>query len=637
MATNPVNLKFAGAQLHQPATLVFGDDGSNPIKDAVISGALSFPLPPFTSLVAIAVKITGALSFPLPAFASTVVYVSDAQRPLVNAVVARWQDATPIEAGAEVRMQPAITQQAGWESHYRAGVPLQQGASEHWRDSLRADNEESTRFQYGITAQRSTEGRFQEGLRAFLERTSRYQNGIRVSKGVSSRYQDGTPQWRDADSRFQDGLRAVRSHEELENYGLFVETGRTTRYQDAIRPSPGRRTLPQPPLPDPCYVPNSNLEFVAPWSSSTHLLFACERHGAEPVTPPDPTETVVVPIRRIYTVINSASLYRIDGHVFIPTRSMSLTIDADSWTWGFTASVPGIALPDLEPGGDGAPVEVEAMVNGVAYRAIVEGIQRERTFGRSDLTITGRGKAAVLDAPYSPATQSFGNADERTAQQLANDVLTINGASLGWDVDWEPEDWSVGAGAFAHQGSYITALNAIASAAGAYVQAHRSEERIAFLLRYPAMPWEWNDMTPDYELPSALMQKESIQWSDKPVYNRVYVSGEQQGVLGQVTRAGTAGDLLAPMVVDQLIATAAAARQRGLPVLADVGRQALVGLRMPVLPETGIIPPGKFVRYVDGSTTRIGLVRTTAATTERSDDKKLTVWQTIGVETHVNV
>lgn len=44
----------------------------------------------------------------------------------------------------------------------------------------------------------------------------------------------------------------------------------------------------------------------------------------------------------------------------------------------------------------------------------------------------------------------------------------------------------------------------------------------------------------------------------------MFVSGQDVGVLGQVTRAGTAGDVLAPMVVDALITEAAAARQRGV-------------------------------------------------------------------------
>jgi hypothetical protein len=182
----------------------------------------------------------------------------------------------------------------------------------------------------------------------------------------------------------------------------------------------------------------------------------------------------------------------------------------------------------------------------------------------------------------------------------------------------------------------MAALNAIAAAAGAYVQPHRTDKALSVLRRYPAKPWEWGDVTPDFELPSDVVQKEGVVWTDKPIYNRVFVRGMKSGILGQATRLGTAGDLEAPMVTDQLITNAIGARQRALPVLADVGRQAAVSLRLPVLAETGIIPPGKFVRYVDAGVTRIGLVRSVSAEVQRAE-KKLTIWQTIGVETHVGV
>ena len=70
---------------------------------------------------------------------------------------------------------------------------------------------------------------------------------------------------------------------------------------------------------------------------------------------------------------------------------------------------------------------------------------------------------------------------------------------------------------------------------------------------YPAVPWEWSSVTPDFVLPVDALARESLRWVEKPGYNRVFVSGQDVGVLGQVTRAGTAGDILAPMVVNALI------------------------------------------------------------------------------------
>ena len=109
----------------------------------------------------------------------------------------------------------------------------------------------------------------------------------------------------------------------------------------------------------------------------------------------------------------------------------------------------------------------------------------------------------------------------------------------------------------------------------------------------------------------------------------MFVNGERNGRSVRVTRAGTAGDAIAPTVVDPLVTSVIAGRQRGLGVLSDVGRQAAVSLRLPVLSETGVIVPGALVRYLDGITPRLGVVRTTSV----SGDVQLR--QTLGIETHV--
>lgn len=330
-------------------------------------------------------------------------------------------------------------------------------------------------------------------------------------------------------------------------------------------------------------------------------------------------------------VFNNATLRRVDGNIFIPTFDMSLGIDADSWTWAISASLPAGELANIEPSSDGDPVEVEVTVNGVAYRALVESISRERQFGKSSIRIGCRGRSALLDAPYTPV-KSFGNqSGPRTAQQLMNDVLTVNGVSNGWSVNYKPVDWLVPTNVFSHQGTYMSALNQIAAAAGAYIQPHATDKTVNVLLRYPEAPWNWaTAVTPDYQLPAGVTTRESITWQEKARYNRVFVSGTGAGVLGQVSRAGTAGDVLAPMVTDSLITTAAAARQRGIAALASTGRMAEVKLSLPVLAETGIIMPGKFVDFVDGSVTRRGIVRNVQVSIGLPE-----IFQTIDVETHI--
>ena len=325
--------------------------------------------------------------------------------------------------------------------------------------------------------------------------------------------------------------------------------------------------------------------------------------------------------------VNNISLRRVAGNIALPAASFSMSIDVDSWTWSWSATMPSDARQYLVPV-DGAPVEVEASVNGVPYRLAVEGISRDRTFAKSRISVRGRGLAAVLDAPYAP-TLNFGNTAARTAQQLMADVLTVNGVGIGWDVDWGLTDWLVPPSIWTHQGSYISAINQIASAAGGYVQPHATLQTLRVLPRYPAGPWDWATVSPDFELPSAVVTVEGIEWATKPAYNRAHVSGVAGGIQAQATRAGTAGNLSAPMVTDSLITHADAARQRALQVLADVGAQARVTLKLPVLAETGIITPGKFIRYTDGPDTRIGIVRGTSL-----DWSAPTLRQTLDLETH---
>lgn len=370
-------------------------------------------------------------------------------------------------------------------------------------------------------------------------------------------------------------------------------------------------------------------EQYIPWSRYSRTL----NPGWGIVTPNNPGqvpgETITIPTQRVYLMENSILMTRADTLAVVPAQSVSLSLDVNSWTWGFSASVPAAALADLQPNVAGDPVVLLVSVNGAVFRIIVERISRDREFAKSTLRLNGRGHSAVLDKPYS-AIGAWTNGTARTAQQLVGDVLTVNAVPLGWAVDWRITDWLVPAGAFNVRGSYIDAVNSIARAAGAFVQPDPTEMTLRIRALYPVAPWDWASVTPDYVLPAAAVVRESIEWFEKPAYNGVYVSGEGQGILAHVRRTGTAGDELAEMVVDRLITATDAARQRGISILSDTGKQATVGLRTPVFGASGVIEPGSFIQFNDGATVRRGYVRST-----RIDLGRPSVWQSLEVETHV--
>lgn len=551
-------------------------------------------------------------------------------RPTVNDITALFQQAAPTNDAVRTSWQESGTLLEETRGVFQPADPISANSRATWTDADKVRHELEVQFQEAtrlpVTPIRV---RYQEGQRVRSAVRALFEEAERLATPVlRARYQEAYRDRRNLTAvHFQQAIPYSASWTEKGGAARPLTKDWVTRYQEAMKPPIGMWIRPEPPEPDPCYIPElpAHLVFVDPWTGSPNLLFVCDRHE-----PPEPGETIVVPIKEVYLTINSAVLVRVDNGNFIPTTAMSMSLDVDSWTWSFSASVPGSALDQVKPGNDGTLVIVQATINGTAYRFAVEKVTRERTFNSSQLRVNGRGIAAELDGPYAPQ-MSFGNTQPRNARQLLDDILTYNNVPIGWDIGtFEPTDWAVPAGVFSHVGSYISALNAVAGAAGAYLQPHNTARTMDVRLRYPTPAWEWASVTPQFELPAAVTTQEGFEWTDKPKYNRVFVSGQEHGILGQYTRSGTAGDLVAPSVVDPLITEAAAARQRGRAIISDTGRIATVTLRLPVLAETGIIKPGNFVHYVEGGNTHIGLTRGVSVAVGLP-----TIYQTLTVETHV--
>lgn len=607
--------------------LLFGETDVGVIApvDASITGAF----PPLTVAVVVAsvetLTITGTFA-PITVSVEAQ-YQSNAARPVVGQTSHQWQVAQPTVYGRESSQQGAVAQPVGWDAFWQRALGAPVGV-EHvvpynlvksrkavqgvFKAGVREHNETVMRHQVGLGIKQSRKGLFEAGLRVHDETGFRHQDGRRIKHSVLTEFENAVR------------LQALRYGEQAVS-ALRFQFCRSTAYQEGVPPPPGITIYVPPPNPgqEPCYTPNTALLFSFPFSATPHLLFQCGNFNTEP---PPPEGEVVVPVRKVYIVANNVFLKRVSDNAPVLALTMSLSLDVDSWTWGFSATLPAQSQALVEP--TTGPVELEANVNGTAFRVLAENLSRERSFGQSTIRVAGRGRNAMLDAPYAPI-QTFTNTGARTAQQLMDDVLTLNGIPLGWTINWELEDWSVPATVFNHQGSYITALVAIAKAAGGYLLPHPSTNSFKVKHLYPTVPWEWNTVTPNFTLPADVAVRESLQWREKAAYNRVFVSGQQQGILGQVTRAGTAGEVLAPMVVDALITDTIAARQRGRAILSDTGRQITTGLRLPVLTETGIIQPGSFIRYEDGGITRLGLVRSTNVEVGLPE-----VWQSLEVETH---
>lgn len=608
-----------------PASLLFGGIATDePDRvDITITGSFA-PLTVSAQIARVeALTVTG--TFDGFTVTASMQYRSNAARPTVNTTTSPWEVASNGQDGIDSGHSDATAAPTGQTSKWEQPSPMDANIEHLLPDVLHPDHQKlDSRFERATGQSLPTKFAYQEANRAVrLLLNDAFERASLVRHGTQFRHQDGTRIKQRRESKWQDGTQFGRVYDtDFQKATRFIEDF-IAEFERGRRPPAGVSPIPVKPVdppPDSCYTPHAALLFATLWDGSASLLFKCD----EGTTPPG--GTIVVPVQEVYIVTNNVWLRRVDDNTLVPTTGMTLALDVDSWTWTFSASLPGYALELVEPTIAG-PVELKCSVNGTEFRVLAEKLSRERTFGKVLIKVSGRGKNAVLDSPYAPVL-NFGNEESRTANQLMEDVLTFNGIPLGWAINWQLTDWVVPAGVFSHQGSYISALGAIAKAAGGFLLPHPSANSFTVKHLYPTAPWNWGSVSPDFVLPADVTVREGLEWVEKAPYTRVYVSGQKNGRLGRVTRSGTDGSVVAPMVVDQLITDAQASRQRGIAILADTGRQVRVGLRLPVLNTTGVIQPGAFVRYEDGGTTRLGIVRSTSVDMRMPD-----VWQSLEVET----
>lgn len=536
--------------------------------------------------------------------ASAVVTPWQVTKKLNVSTVAAWQQGRPVSAAAQSHWQETERLRAAARVHWQEADHLRAAVGLHWQEAQRLRAAAQTRWQQGTGLRGALDLHWQDSLRLRAAVRAHWQDAVHLRAELASSHGDAVPQ--------RITLRP--------------------RWQEAMRPPSGVSSV-TPPIKTPCYVPGLPVNLVfrlaaGGGGSPLSLLFVCDGHGGNL-----PPAGIVVSARRTYIMINSIEIRRADALAGdpLPSESFQMALNRSSWTWTFSAAFHASARDAVAPGPGGQPVELEVRVNGQPFRMQAERIGRSKRFPEHMVTASGRGLAAVLD-PQHAVVQTFAQTLDRTAHQLMTDVLTINGVGFGWSVDWQLTDWLVPGGAWMHQGSRASALADVASSVGGYLQPHDTDPVLHVLPAWPKPWWEWATLAPDIELPAGIAEVEDTEIIDLPGYNRIFVSGDGRGISADLTRDGTAGDVLKqPMAVHPLITSIGAAKQRALAELAESGRMIKHKMTLPVLPETGVIKPGKVLRYVDDNDVlRLGVVRATNIV-----DQFPVLTQSLEIDSHV--
>ena len=318
--------------------------------------------------------------------------------------------------------------------------------------------------------------------------------------------------------------------------------------------------------------------------------------------------------------------YRVSDNTEINIISANWSISRSQWGATITMQCGSKGDKDLLFAG-GIEQDFKLVINGYEFYGLAESFNYAGEFGNNSYTVVGRSSVAELASPHAPA-RSYSNATAKGIAALIDDELL----GTGWSYQFDMTQFNVAAGVFSYTNKTpIEAIAQIAAAIGGMVYPDGATKTIHIRPQWTVTPWAIASATPDVAAHDDVILSLSSSPASTPLYNAVFVRGEQQGVEGRVKRTGTAGDKVASDVVEPLMVDSQALRQRGTAELANSGRKDSVQITMPIMDLLPPLIPGQVLGVTWQTETYKTLVDSIAISAQRSQDGKLTVRQNAGV------
>lgn len=594
------NLVFRGPP-DGSGNLVFGDaDGGGGI--APVSVIIDAELPGLDTVgITLAVSTRVVLDASLPGLDGEVGLVWDANvsRGLRHEVQSHWQEGTRVHAAAAAHWQETEQLQSAAIARWQEAAGLRQASRQHWQETERLRGVLQSRYQAAVSLRAATRQHWEETerLRGVLQ--ARYQLGISLRAAIRQHWQENERLRSALLEHWQEGMGLHNGVRSFWQEGDGVRIAMRQHWQEAMRPAAGVSPRPKPPVKVPCYdvATAANLLFEEAWTNDGHLVFVCYRKGDGP----DPGETLVVPLKRIYMTVHEISAILLPGGEPVQLQAPVIESNDDGYGWTLSASGP-LHLMDQLAWAGGVPKRVMITVDGIAWVFAIDPPERSRRFEGHKVQVKGSSVTSLLGSLPSIA---WSNSAQRTAQQLALTALDLTGV----DLDWQITDWTVPANAWSHQGTPLSAVLRIAEAAGAVVRSHRTEPKLIVAPRYKAMPWEWATNTADIRIPAQIITQDTLQPVIGPAYNAVNVIGVLGGKHIDVVRSGTTGNIRAPFITDSLITDIEAGRMRGKSVIGDSVIRFRQPITVPLLSELGLVQQGLLLDVTEPDSSWRGITR----------------------------
>ncbi|MCB5226182.1 hypothetical protein JAO78_005070 [Alishewanella sp. 16-MA] len=338
----------------------------------------------------------------------------------------------------------------------------------------------------------------------------------------------------------------------------------------------------------------------------------------------DTTKPIRPPRRRSYIMQPELRCYRVSDNQEINIFSASLSVSRSSWAAAISMACGSRGDKDMLF--TGGPQLFKLVINSYEFYGIAEQPSLSHLFGQTSWTINARSSIAALASPHV-APRSYTNSTAKGVAALITDEL----AGTGWTLDYQMTAYNVPAGAFSYQNkTKMEAIAQVVSAIGGMLYADGATNTLIVSPRWPVVPWATTLAVPDIAVHDDVILQYNSTPQVNPLYNKVFVRGEQQGVMCGVRRTGTAGDVIAPDIVDPLITDNQAARMRGTAELADSGYKDEISIVLPVMASLPPCLPGSLLGVVWQTDNYKATVDSLSIRAERTSDGAITVRQTVG-------
>ena len=350
----------------------------------------------------------------------------------------------------------------------------------------------------------------------------------------------------------------------------------------------------------------------------------------------------VKPMEAPYYIMNSIQCFALvgDERIAIAPDNIRVSLLLEGYAWEMSGDLHGrTSVNYLRPDADG-PRHIELVMNGHTWLFAIKSYRKTASLASETYSFQAQSRSMLLDGDQSDKlTVTLPSAIG--AWQLVEQLLQPLGFSLERTAvaEWvQTPEWTLAA----QSASWVAVtpmaiIGDIASACGAVVTPHMTEDKFIITPRYRVSPGKWAAAPASawsHLIPEGMSPTESSERQFTTPLERVLIAGTTHGVITEVVRSGSAGGVSAADVSDVLAQDPAANAERGRNILAESGQIEIVTMELPLYPpgqSPSLIVPGELVKVLreDGSET-MGL----AIGNTISPNGVSAIWQSVSLEVH---